>query len=129
MTWNRQRPPRFSTVQLTQAIRDDAAHLSAVHGLRSYDAVQLSSALAARRADPSCATFAVFDGTLRSAASVEGSPPTSSTGRTRSPGAARTGKTERTRGLPRYGQRLCVVQAAPTGKTKRTRGPNEPIPA
>ena len=65
-------PPRFSAVTLTQAILDDAAHLCAVHGLRAYDAVQLSSALAARRADPSCATFAVVDGTLRSAASAEG---------------------------------------------------------
>ncbi|MDA8281457.1 MAG: type II toxin-antitoxin system VapC family toxin [Actinomycetota bacterium] len=65
-------PPRFSAVTLTQAILDDAAHLCAVHGLRAYDAVQLSSALAARRADPSCSTFAVVDGTLRSAASAEG---------------------------------------------------------
>lgn len=65
-------PPRFAAVAATAGILDEAARLCAAHGLRAYDAVQLSSALAARRADESCTAFAVFDRALRGAAAAEG---------------------------------------------------------
>ena len=45
---------------------------TAVHGLRAYDAVQLASVLATRSADRSCASYAVFDKSLRAAAALEG---------------------------------------------------------
>ena len=64
--------PRFAVVGLPAEILEHGAHLVAVHGLRGYDAVQLSSALAARAADPSCATVACFDDRLRNAAAAEG---------------------------------------------------------
>lgn len=64
--------PRFASIVITSGILDEAARLCAVHGLRAYDGVQLSSALAARRADPACATFAAFDESLRAAAATEG---------------------------------------------------------
>lgn len=67
-----QEAPRFATLALTAALLDRAAQLCASHGLRAYDGVQLSSALAARAADPSCASFAAFDGSLRRAAAAEG---------------------------------------------------------
>jgi len=65
-------PPRFAPVATTAGILDEAARLCASHGLRAYDAVQLSSALAARRADDSCTSFAAFDRSLRRAAATEG---------------------------------------------------------
>jgi predicted nucleic acid-binding protein len=64
--------PRFASVMTTNAVLDQAARLTATHGLRAYDAVELSSALAARDADPHCTTFAAFDRTLRTAAAAEG---------------------------------------------------------
>lgn len=63
---------RFAAVAPAAPVLDDAARLAAVHGLRAYDAVQMASASAARRADPGCAAVAVFDRTLRSAAAAEG---------------------------------------------------------
>lgn len=65
-------PPRFVAVATTAGILDDAARLCASHGLRAYDAVQLSSALAVRHSDQSCTAFAVFDRSLRRAAAAEG---------------------------------------------------------
>jgi uncharacterized protein len=65
-------PPRFAAVAATAGILDEAAGLCASHGLRAYDAVQLSSALAARRADAGCTAFAAFDRSLRAAAAAEG---------------------------------------------------------
>jgi uncharacterized protein len=65
-------PPRFAAVATTAGILDNAAKLCASHGLRAYDAVQLSSALAVRHADESCITFAAFDRSLRRAAAAEG---------------------------------------------------------
>lgn len=64
-------PPRFAAVVATGSLLDEAARLCASHGLRAYDAVQLSSALAVRRADESCTTLAAFDRTLRTAAAAE----------------------------------------------------------
>ncbi|HYZ54071.1 MAG TPA: type II toxin-antitoxin system VapC family toxin [Streptosporangiaceae bacterium] len=65
-------PPRFAAIAAAGRILDKAARLCASHGLRAYDAVQLSSALAARRADESCTAFAAFDRSLRTAAAAEG---------------------------------------------------------
>jgi uncharacterized protein len=65
-------PPRFAAVATTARIFDQAARLCASHGLRAYDAVQLSSALAARHADEGCTAFAAFDRSLRTAAAAEG---------------------------------------------------------
>ena len=64
-------PPRFVAVRTTAGILDQAARLCAVHGLRAYDGIQLSSGLAARHADPACAQFATFDRSLRIAAAAE----------------------------------------------------------
>jgi predicted nucleic acid-binding protein len=65
-------PPRFAAVAASGRLLDEAARLCASHGLRAYDAVQLSSALAVRRADEGCTTFAAFDRSLRTAAATEG---------------------------------------------------------
>ena len=65
-------PRRFSPVRGSSLVLDDAARLTGLHGLRAYDAVQLASARAVRRADPAVGTVATFDHTLRDAAAVEG---------------------------------------------------------
>lgn len=65
-------PPRFAAVATTAGILDEAARLCASHGLRAYDALQLSSALAVRLADESCTALAAFDRSLRKAAATEG---------------------------------------------------------
>ena len=64
--------PRFAAVAVTGSLLDEAARLCASHGLRAYDAVQLSTALAVRRVDESCTEFAAFDRFLRTAAATEG---------------------------------------------------------
>lgn len=64
--------PRFVVIGVTPSILDGAARLCAVHGLRAYDAVQLSSACAAGAVLPECRTFAAFDKDLRAAAAAEG---------------------------------------------------------
>ena len=64
--------PRFAAVALVNQVLDDAARLCASHGLRAYEGVQLSSALAARTADQRCITFTAFDQVLRAAAAAEG---------------------------------------------------------
>jgi hypothetical protein len=64
--------PRFAIVALLPAVLDVAARLTAVHGLRAYDAVQLASAATARGADESLSTFVCFDDALRDAAAAEG---------------------------------------------------------
>lgn len=65
-------PPRFAAVVVAGSLLDEAARLTASHGLRAYDAVQLSTALAVRRVDESCTKFAAFDRSLRTAAATEG---------------------------------------------------------
>ena len=65
-------PPRFVPVSVTADLLDEAARLCAVHGLRAYDAVQLSSAVVARVALPECGTVSTFDRQMRSAAATEG---------------------------------------------------------
>lgn len=66
------RDPRFAALTVTAKLLDGAARLCTVQGLRAYDAVQLSSALTARGADPGCSSFAAFDESLRVAAAAEG---------------------------------------------------------
>lgn len=68
-------PPRFASVAIGTGLMVAAARLVAVHPLRPYHAVQLASALAARKADPACTDFACFDGALRDAAAAEGLTP------------------------------------------------------
>jgi len=65
-------PGRFAVAAATGSLLDEAARLCASRGLRAYDAVQLSSAIAVRRADESCTQFAAFDRPLRTAAAAEG---------------------------------------------------------
>lgn len=64
--------PRFEVVAVTAALLNDAARLTGTAGLRTYDAVQLASAEAARAAEPRCDTFACFDVSLREAAARAG---------------------------------------------------------
>jgi len=59
-------------IELPLRLLDSAAKLSAVHGLRTMDAVQLASGCAAREADAGCDSFACFDQVLRRAAATEG---------------------------------------------------------
>jgi predicted nucleic acid-binding protein len=63
---------RLVALPLTNEVLEHAAELTAIHGLRAYDAVQLASARAARRVEPACSTFAAFDGELAEAAAREG---------------------------------------------------------
>lgn len=63
---------RFVIIGLPLSLLERAATLVASHALRAYDAIQLASAMAARQADPGCASFACFDGDLRRAAAAEG---------------------------------------------------------
>ncbi len=59
-------------IRITARILDDAASLTATHGLRACDAVQLATARAAREIDLNCRTVAAFDTELRVAAAREG---------------------------------------------------------
>ena len=61
----------FVIVAVDESIVIAAARHAALHRLRAYDAVQLACAVAARGADPSVDTFAVFDLKLRDAALAE----------------------------------------------------------
>ena len=63
---------RFDIVSADAVLLERAAHSTAVHGLRAFDAVQLASALLARKAAAEIQQFACFDQQLREAASVEG---------------------------------------------------------
>lgn len=60
--------PRFAAIALSTQILDGAAELTATQGLRALDAIQLASALAARRADSDVTAFACYDADLRLAA-------------------------------------------------------------
>lgn len=65
-------PSCFMMITASDDIFDRAARLTGSHGLRAYDAVQLSSALALASADPRNGTFVAFDRALRTAAATEG---------------------------------------------------------
>jgi hypothetical protein len=62
----------FAVVGVRDDILDTAAHAVAIHPLRSFDAIQLASALTARSADPDLTEFACFDARLAAAAAAEG---------------------------------------------------------
>ena len=64
--------PRFATFALNEGVLDSAATVAARHGLRAYDAVQLSTAILFRGIDADCSDFVAFDRDLRAAASAEG---------------------------------------------------------
>lgn len=64
--------PRFGVVALAHRVLDEAARLVPLHGLRAADAIQLASAIEARRAVPDCATVVCYDTDLRRAAAAEG---------------------------------------------------------
>ena len=59
-------------VAMTEPQVTAASRLCGVHALRAGDAIQLATALAVRRVDPSCNRFWVFDRRLADAASREG---------------------------------------------------------
>lgn len=63
---------RLLPLAVTGPILHEAARLTATHALRALDALQLATALAARRADPDCTTFACLDLRLRAAAAGAG---------------------------------------------------------
>ena len=62
----------LTPVGVSENLLQDAAALLSRHALSAADAVQLSSAMLARDADPGIATFACFDVRLRQAAAIEG---------------------------------------------------------
>ncbi len=64
--------PPYAAVASAPAVLESAAQLTATHGLRPYDAIQLASGLAAAGADPQCEAFACFDDELRAAAARSG---------------------------------------------------------
>lgn len=65
-------PSTLIVVDVTVAVLDAAARLAAVHGLRAYDSVQLSTALAARAVVHDLTVFAAFNDSLNRAAAAEG---------------------------------------------------------
>ena len=65
-------PPRYAIVGAGWAVLGEAAALAASAGLRAYDAMQLASAMAARRAAPTIGSFACLDTRLRDAAAAHG---------------------------------------------------------
>lgn len=62
---------RFAIVATSASILRRASELVARHPLRSLDAIQLSSAMAARDAQPEPISFATFDTALARAAAAE----------------------------------------------------------
>jgi hypothetical protein len=62
----------LAAVPLTSEVLTRAARAVAVHPLRTLDAIQLASAIVAREADPSLATFVTFDRALARTAAAEG---------------------------------------------------------
>ena len=62
----------YQPVGASRVVLERAAGLAAMHGLRTLDAIQLASALAARRLEPECRTMVVLDQRLRRAAAAEG---------------------------------------------------------
>ena len=64
--------PAFVLIDTATGLLALAAQIPGRHDLRAGDAVQLASALAARRADPEITTFLCFDLRLRDAAAREG---------------------------------------------------------
>ena len=64
--------PVLLRIGVTDEILEEAARCGARHPLRVDDAVQLASAITARRAEPGATAFACFDERLMAAAAAEG---------------------------------------------------------
>ena len=69
---NRPDGPELLSMAVTTELLRSAARLVPIHDLRSLDAIQLASAIAARDLDPVCGTFACFDKPLSRAAAAHG---------------------------------------------------------
>lgn len=63
---------RFVALDASIGLLERAAGLVPIHDLKSLDAIQLASAIAARELDPRCGTFACFDKSLSRAAAAHG---------------------------------------------------------
>ncbi|MBS1848603.1 MAG: type II toxin-antitoxin system VapC family toxin [Actinobacteria bacterium] len=59
-------------IPIVTPILQHASRLCGIHSLRAGDAIQLATALTARRLEPSCSRFLVFDRRLADAAAREG---------------------------------------------------------
>lgn len=66
------RRERFVVLPVADAVIARSVDCVRRHRLRGADALQLATALIAREADPAVTTMAVFDRSLRTAASAEG---------------------------------------------------------
>ena len=64
--------PRFVALIVTQTILDGARALVRVPRAARLRCSELSSALVAREADPTCTSFAAYDDSLRATAAAEG---------------------------------------------------------
>ena len=64
--------PRFSVIALVDEIVSPAARLVAIHAIRTYDAVQLATALVVRKIAIDAIGFVTFDRNLHTAAASEG---------------------------------------------------------
>ena len=64
--------PSYVPVAMSGPVADTAVMLCGTHGLRAYDAVQLASAMLARRADAGIDIFLATDKALLRAAAAEG---------------------------------------------------------
>ena len=64
-------PSVFQRVAATPFVLTLAAGLTGTHRLRTLDAIQLASAIAARDAEPGCRTVVALDERLRYAAAAE----------------------------------------------------------
>lgn len=62
----------LAVIPVNQLVVNLATRMTRVHGLRTLDAIQLATALAAREADPDCGEFASFDRKLNDSASRQG---------------------------------------------------------
>jgi predicted nucleic acid-binding protein len=63
---------KYHAITVDRTVLTRAAGLTGIHSLRTLDAIQLASALAARDAEPECQTMVVLDERLRWAAATEG---------------------------------------------------------
>ena len=64
--------PELIALPVSTKLLNSAARLVTIHDLRSLDAVQLATALAAREVDPQCDAFACYDERLARVAALHG---------------------------------------------------------
>lgn len=63
---------RYAVIEMSAPVLEEAAAQVVSGELRTLDALQLASAIVARRADLECDTFVCFDSSLRKAAALAG---------------------------------------------------------